>query len=102
MTSHLAADSLTRRTQEASALAVHKALQRGAAIDEQIAARVEARHPGKWSSQRLCTARGQLVKAGLAYDTGKLATTRRGRNAIVWALNPASEQVPLFEMGDGL
>jgi hypothetical protein len=80
-TSQEAADLADTRGSQSAVLAVLRIS--GPGDDKAISQRVKAAD-GLWSSERLRTARNELVRRGLVEWTGRTATLPSGRHARVW------------------
>jgi hypothetical protein len=81
ITSHEAADTNNITDSSAAVLAILATEPEGLADWE-----IEFEHDGKYTGQRLRTARHELVESGLVEDTGEFSTTLSGRRCKVWRL----------------
>lgn len=96
LTSHAAADSISKEGREGSELEVIEILRACPAslTDHHIHQRhlkrwqsSDAKPPHLYSASRLRTARNQLLLAGVVVPDGK-GTSETGRQAIAWRLSP--------------
>ncbi|MBE6483651.1 MAG: hypothetical protein E7Z96_02550 [Actinomycetaceae bacterium] len=88
VTSWEAAQAISDGQMRASEQAVLSALRTGGAMtDPQIADYVIS-HGGRWSAQRLRSARADLVRAGLVTPAGVVRPEGSPRRYTIWAATP--------------
>ena len=86
VTSHEAADSNQVALSQAAVLTIFRTSEPLADFE------LQDRLAGRWSPERIRTARHELSEAGVLTFTGYYHLTPRGRRAQVWALAPQGEQ----------